>query len=296
MAEEHEDTVRAMEMEVLNSMYQEHELQFPYPENPYTFVLLLELSLSDETDQVVACELSCSLPSEYPALPPGVSIQCKGLKKSACDVMKQDLLAALRELDEEQMKILEAVEWLKEHVGSYLHLEEGSGGAKEDAVPPTHKPSKGLMREWCSFVSLYKDSYCSGPNRFEVMTQLATGRGLNVTGMGIAGKPGGLVVEGEENDVVAFMELMRTEFFETLNPRGRKLTTRLQERWPLDGEEERFEIAEIIRGLEEDRYRAADRAAGKVKKPGEAERLEERELRDKERLKRWKSDGNTYIM
>ena len=27
---------------------------------------------------------------------------------------------------------------------------------------------KGFMREWCSFVSLYKDSYISGPNRFEV--------------------------------------------------------------------------------------------------------------------------------
>ena len=35
-----------------------------------------------------------------------------------------------------------------------------------------------------------------------------------------AGKPGGLVCEGVERDVVAFMELMRTEFFETLNPRG----------------------------------------------------------------------------
>jgi len=102
----------------------------------------------------------------------------------------------------------------------------------------------------------------------QVMEQLATGRGLRISGMAIAGKPGGLVVEvltllmlvlvlvlvlllvlvlvllpllvvlllaradavvqGEEGDVVEFMELMRTEFFETLNPRGRKLTTRLQ--------------------------------------------------------------------
>lgn len=76
--------------------------------------------------------------------------------------------------------------------------------------------------------SRYKDSYCSGPNRFEVMTALARERELNITGLGIAGKPGGLVVEGQEHDVVRFMELMRTEFFETLNPRGRKLTTRLQ--------------------------------------------------------------------
>ena len=56
-----------------------------------------------------------------------------------------------------------------------------------------------------------QDSYASGPNRFEVMTALARERGLDITGMGIAGKPGGLVVEGQEEDVVQFMELMRTE-------------------------------------------------------------------------------------
>lgn len=43
------------------------------------------------------------------------------------------------------------------------------------------------------------------------MTALARERGLDITGMGIAGKPGGLVVEGQEEDVVQFMELMRTE-------------------------------------------------------------------------------------
>merc|ERR1719498_1830492 len=111
---------------------------------------------------------------------------------------------------------------------------------------------KGFMREWCSFVSLYKDSYISGPNRFEVLTSLARERDLNITGLGISGKPGGLVVEGEEGDVEAFMVLMRTEFFETLNPRGRKLTTRLQERWPLDKEKDRFEAAEVVVRLKND--------------------------------------------
>jgi len=72
------------------------------------------------------------------------------------------------------------------------------------------------MREWCSFVGLYKGygSAHSGIDRFELITGFATGRGLNITGMGIAGKPGGLVVEGEESDVAEFMKLMRTEFFQ----------------------------------------------------------------------------------
>ena len=38
------------------------------------------------------------------------------------------------------------------------------------------------------------------------------------------------------------MELMRTEWLETWNPRGRKLTTRLQETFPYAMEEEKFEV------------------------------------------------------
>jgi len=50
-----------------------------------------------------------------------------------------------------------------------------------------------------------------------------------------------------------FAHPLRTEFFETLNPRGRKLTTRWQERLPYDEELNRFECAEAIRNLENDK-------------------------------------------
>ena len=83
------------------------------------------------------------------------------------------------------------------------------------------------------------------------------------------------------------MVLMRTEFFETLNPRGRKLTTRLQERWPLDEENDRFEAAEACGRIRSDVHRKADRDAGKAFKPGEAERLASFEAQDKERLATW---------
>jgi hypothetical protein len=96
------------------------------------------------------------------------------------------------------------------------------------------------------------------------------------------------VVEGEEGDLVEFMELMRTEFFETLNPRGRKLTTRLQERWPLDDEQERYEAALIWLKVERDAYRAADRADGMTAmKTGERERLEALEAADRAQLRKW---------
>jgi hypothetical protein len=139
-------------------------------------------------------------------------------------------------------------------------------------IRPTDPPSP-TANPRCVHCFRYEQSYCKGDTRFVVMAKLARDRGLNITGMGIAGKPGGLVAEGEESDVVEFMRLMRTEFFETLNPRGRKLTTRLQDRWPLDVENERYDVAEITLRRHTDVYKAADRAAGKVKKQNEADRL-----------------------
>jgi hypothetical protein len=211
-------------------------------------------------------------------------VRCDQISREQGDLLRAALHAALSELGDDELKVLAGIEWLKENCAAYS---EYLAAPAEAAAPPAPRPIKGFMREWCSFVSLYKDSYASGPNRFEVMTSLATERGLHITGLGIAGKPGGLVVEGEEGDVVAFMELMRTEFFETLNPRGRKLTTRLQERWPFDDDTERYEVAQMMRRLKEDKHRAADRAAGLIKKAAEVERLATWEAEERALVDAW---------
>ena len=165
---------------------------------------------------------------------------------------------------------------------------------KEDSTVLKHNDDhiicNGFMREWCSFVSLYKDSYISGPNRFEVLDTLANHRNLNITGMAIAGKPGGLVVEGRESDVISFMNLMRTEFFETLNPRGRKLTTRLQERWPLDDEMMRYNVAKARKNIIDDIHQSVKRSNEIVNKVIKANKKAENE-----RLQKWEEDDKLLL-
>ena len=93
---------------------------------------------------------------------------------------------------------------------------------------------------------------------------------------------------------------MRTEFFETLNPRGRKLTTRLQERWPLDEESERHDAAVAAHQVRHaETYAKLAAAIGEgagggggavvnVKfKPGERERLEGLLAKDQQILADW---------
>lgn len=266
MAED-DDEGRFSEIEILQSMYTiGEELIFPDEEDLYFFVLKLVLDPDDGSDPAT-CELSCSLPSGYPQVPAEYCITCERIHRKLNDRIKQNLLKALRDSDEGEGQVLTAIEWVKDNGPRYFaqEVEASVSGYEKRQIAAVRKP-KGFMREWCSFASLYKDSYISGPNRFEVITALAQNRGLNITGMAIAGKPGGLVCEGEEGDVVEFMELMRTEFFETLNPRGRKLVTRLQERWPLDQEVDRYEAAIVVQKLKDDAYRKADREAAEVKK------------------------------
>ena len=70
-------------------------------------------------------------------------------------------------------------------------------------------------------------------------------------------------------------------------PSGRKLTTRLQDRWPLDFENERYEVAEIMLRRDQDVYKTGDRAAGKIKKEKEVARLAAWEAKDSAVVAGW---------
>lgn len=274
-----EEDARTLEVEVLGSMYTDEELSFQD-----VFRFTIKLFVDNPTGQV-CIEVACTLPDGYPQINASFSLTCDQIRREQNDRMLESLIAELP--DENQ--VLFALDWIRDNAVAYFQSEQ-----VVRQKSPQSKTVKGFMREWCSFVGLYKGygAAHSGVDRFEVITGLACGRGLNITGMAIAGKPGGLVVEGEEGDVVEFMKLMRTEFFQHVSTHSKKLTTRLQERWPLDAENERFEAAEVIDRLRKDAYRAADRADKSKKfKAGERERLEEQEAGDKARLQAWK-DAN----
>jgi hypothetical protein len=273
-----DDDARALEMEALGSMYADEELTFQD-----VFRFTVRLAVDDPKGQV-SVEVACTLPDGYPQVNALFSLTCDRIRREQSDRMFESLIAELP--DDNQ--VLYALDWIRDNASSYFCQAEQVQPKKQVS---SSKAAKGFMREWCSFVGLYKGYGAghSGVDRFEVITGLATGRGLNITGMGIAGKPGGLVVEGEEADVAEFMRLMRTEFFQHVSTHSKKLTTRLQERWPLDPENERFEAAEVMDRLRRDAYRKADRRDESRKfKAGERDRLEEQEAGDRARLQAWK--------
>ena len=106
-----------------------------------------------------------------------VSVRCDRINRDQSAALSRALREELAGLDAEEFAVLNAVEWVKEHGAEYFSTDGGgaAGGGAEPgemdaggvaaaaAAAAAAAVPKGLMREWCSFVSLYKDSYCSGP-------------------------------------------------------------------------------------------------------------------------------------
>jgi hypothetical protein len=302
--DEEEPTTRFEEVMVLESMYEE-EMEFSFGKR-YEFKLLnLKIPVDDKNNDAILCDLHATLPPSYPICKSNfIRLEISTLERAILDELVMQLRTELDTLNVEEMpmKVLHSIEYLKENLHLYISKQKDKSRdnvkrtetADSNRTGSKHKDDNiicnGFMREWCSFVSLYKDSYISGPNRFEVLDTLANHRNLNITGMAIAGKPGGLVVEGRESDVIEFMNLMRTEFFETLNPRGRKLTTRLQERWPLDDEIMRYDVAKARKNIMEDIHQSVKRSKEIANKVVKANKKAENE-----RLQKWEEDDKLLV-
>ncbi|GMH90136.1 hypothetical protein TrVE_jg3463 [Triparma verrucosa] len=254
------DDVRSIELELLRSMYDPSELIFPDPiTQPYSFTLLTNPipSTSSDSSQTIPLSTNITLPQNYPEAPPSIYLTSPSLSTPQTTLLTSRLNAEVSACleDGNEMMLLQLLNFLQcqieENFEDYPKtVAKGLGQTasqkleSEKASIIAAKNRSSFARQWCSFVSLYKDSYISGPNRFEVLTNLAKLRGLKITGLAISGKPGGIVIEGGKGDVEEYMRLIRTEFFETLNPRGRKITVRLEEELPEDEHTEKFEYVQ----------------------------------------------------
>ena len=93
-------------------------------------------------------------------------------------------------------------------------------------------------------------------------------------------------------DVEAFMALLRTEFFETLNPRGRKCTTRWQQRLPRDEIVDRYEVADALVKLEELKGGCEDASLSILKRNLKVEQAKKLE----QLVSNWRGKGEGNVM
>jgi len=100
-----EDTPRAMEMEVVSSMYSEEELSIN-SEDPWSFTLGLELEL-EGIEEPCSTSLRCRLLSGHPHEAMEITIDCttRPLKRAQHDLLRSALLASLSELEEEELRV-----------------------------------------------------------------------------------------------------------------------------------------------------------------------------------------------
>jgi len=213
-----EDDLACTELMVLQSMYDTEELK-DVVVSPTRTSFHLSFVCADDIPVSLSCSVDRTVYGKK-------IVPCKSLFSLSCPSLKSSLVEKLLDSirssvdddsdgDESAMKIVLAIELLKENVvAAAAAQDEESQAQRNENVDGPNKIEKrrkecSFCREWCSFVALYKESYSSGPDRFTVIRNLATTRNLDITGIAIAGKPGGLVVEGREDHVEEFMLLMR---------------------------------------------------------------------------------------
>ena len=110
-----DDDQRSTEIEILRSMYTEDELVFPDASDNYNFSLTIALD-----DQQLQCELHCVLPVGYPVMEPEISVRCDSISRQQVDLLRAAMCEELLALGDDELKVLAAVEWLKEHYEAYL--------------------------------------------------------------------------------------------------------------------------------------------------------------------------------
>ena len=197
-----DDDPRKSEMELLSCMYMGEELQIS-SEDPFKFTINLELYPSTEPDKVMTIAMNFTLPVKYPRVSPSIWIVAKELSKKQIEKMTGKVNNSLTELlaEENEGLVLESINVVRSEVEDNFECYQilasavkGDGGASTNSEKAKEeenrqqqiqlKNKRGFMREWCSFVALYKESYISGPNRFEVLMAIAYHRGIQITGLG----------------------------------------------------------------------------------------------------------------
>ncbi|XP_017346356.1 RWD domain-containing protein 2B isoform X2 [Ictalurus punctatus] len=142
-----------------------------------------ELCVKIRTHTGVDVSLSCTYPSDYPAVPPEIVVRCGALSRAQHARIVSDLRSYLRESCTGDVCVLSAVDWVRDHTHKYLEEEDDSTkGAAETQCTET------FTRLWIYSHHIY--------NKSKRKNILEWAKELQLSGFSMPGKPGVVCVEG----------------------------------------------------------------------------------------------------
>ncbi|KAG7322024.1 hypothetical protein KOW79_014882 [Hemibagrus wyckioides] len=146
-----------------------------------------ELCVKIRTHTGVDVSLSCTYPSDYPAVLPEIVVRCGELSRAQHTCLVSGLRSYLRENCTGEVCVLSAVDWLRDHTHEYLEQDDsndddGAKGTTETQIGET------FTRLWIYSHHIY--------NKSKRKNILEWAKELQLTGFSMPGKPGVVCVEG----------------------------------------------------------------------------------------------------
>ncbi|KAK2831106.1 hypothetical protein Q7C36_016192 [Tachysurus vachellii] len=146
-----------------------------------------ELCIKIRTHTGVDVSLSCTYPSDYPAVLPEIVVRCGELSRTQHACLVSGLRSYLRESCMGEVCVLSAVNWLRDQTHVYLEQDDNND---DDGAKGTVETPRGetFTRLWIYSHHIY--------NKSKRKNILEWAKELQLTGFSMPGKPGVVCVEG----------------------------------------------------------------------------------------------------
>ncbi|KAI5625438.1 RWD domain-containing protein 2B, partial [Silurus asotus] len=192
-----------------------------------------ELCVKIQTHTGVEVSLSCTYPSQYPAVLPEIVVRCGELSRAQHACLVSDLRLYLCESCSGEVCVLSAIDWLRDHAGEYLvggkDFDRGARGEEH--------PSAGIFtRLWIYSHHIY--------NKSKRKNILEWAKELQLSGFCMPGKPGVLCVEGPQAACEEFWSRVKVLTW-------KRIMIRHREDVPLDPANQSADLLRRFDGFEE---------------------------------------------
>ncbi|KAM7133250.1 RWD domain-containing protein 2B isoform 1-T6 [Molossus nigricans] len=183
----------------------------------------VNMSLDTSAGAAVMFSLACTLPFEYPAVLPEITVRSVLLSRTQQTQLNTDLTTYLQKNCLGDVCILNATEWVREHASAYVSRDTTSPPTPGSTVQPVHLV---LTRLWIYSHHIY--------NKCKRKDILQWAKELSLSGFSLPGKPGVVCVEGPHSACEEFWSRLKK-----LN--WKRILIRHREDIPFDGTNEDME-------------------------------------------------------
>nr|XP_023681866.1 RWD domain-containing protein 2B [Paramormyrops kingsleyae]XP_023681867.1 RWD domain-containing protein 2B [Paramormyrops kingsleyae] len=157
--------------------------------------IVIRQKVEPDSETQVIVTISCTYVSGYPNVLPEITLRCPELNRAQLSQLHRDLICHLAENCRQEVCVLAAAEWIRDH--AHLYIAQSAPSSTPQKEPPLSSTAwEVFTRLWIYSHHIY--------NKSKRKNMLDWARELGLSGFSMPGKPGVVCVEGRQPDCEEF--------------------------------------------------------------------------------------------